>query len=291
MTEDIRDDAPMTTVTVTGIHVYPVKSMRGISLHETILTPKGLARDRQWMVAELDGRFVTQRDNPKLALLVTRLDDTGVTLSMPDHGSITVPYQMHDGEPVATRVWKDACETVDQGPEIAAWLTRALASDKPLRLLAMSPGFTRPLHKAPLLGKGTTTGFADAAPFLVANEASLDELNARLESASIPAVPMNRFRPNIVISGVEAFAEHRLQCLVAPDYQLDMRYPCERCVVTTIDQETAVRHPQAQPFKTLAEINPMPGSKRAPAFAENAVLAHGNLQRVAVGDQLRAVFR
>jgi uncharacterized protein YcbX len=291
MTDTIRNDAPMTTVAVTGIHVYPVKSMRGISLEEAILTPKGLARDRQWMVAEPDGRFVTQRDNSKLALLDTRLDDNGVTLSMPGHGSITVPHEKHDGERVVTRIWKDACEDVDQGRDISAWLTRALASEKPLRLLAMSPGFTRPLHKAPMLGEGTTTGFADAAPFLVANEASLDELNTRLESAAIPAVPMNRFRPNIVISGLQAFAEHRLQSLVAPDYQLDMRYPCERCVVTTIDQETAVRHPQAQPFKTLAEINPMPGSKRAPAFAENAVLAHGNLQKIAVGDQLRAVFR
>lgn len=281
----------MTIVTVTGIHVYPVKSMRGISLEEAVLTPKGLAGDRQWMVAEPDGRFVTQRDKPELALVATNVDDSGVTLSMPGHGSITVPYQMHDGERVSSRVWKDACETVDQGREVSAWLTRALASATPLRLLAMSPGFKRPLHKAPLLGEGTTTGFADAAPFLVANEASLAELNSRLEAAAIPAVPMNRFRPNIVISGVEAFAEHRLQSLEAPDYQLDMRFPCERCMVTTIDQDTAEKHPQAQPFKTLALINPMPGSKRAPAFAENAVLAHGNLQKIAVGDQLRAVFR
>jgi uncharacterized protein YcbX len=210
---------------------------------------------------------------------------------MPGHGSISVPYERYAGERVTTRIWKDDCETVDQGREISAWLTQALESETPLRLLTMAPGFIRPLHKSPLLGEGTTTGFADAAPLLVANESSLAELNARLESNSLPAVPMNRFRPNIVIKGIEAFAEHRLDSLAAPAYQLDMRYPCQRCVVTTIDQETAARHPQGQPGKTLGEINPMPGSKRAPAFGENAVLAHGNLQKIAVGDQLRVVFR
>lgn len=291
MTGHLRDHAPMQTVTVTGIHVYPVKSMRGICLQVATLTSKGLLNDRQWMVADSGGRFVTQRDKPGLALVTTSLDECGVTLSLPGHGSVTIPFERIDGEPVVTRVWKDACETVDQGPEISAWLTQALASETPLRLVRMAPGFKRSLNKAPLLGEGTTTGFADAAPFLVANEASLGELNANLKSASLAGVPMNRFRPNIVISGIEAFAEHRLRSVAAPHYQLDMRYPCERCVVTTIDQDTAQKHPLAEPFKTLKLINPMPGPKRAPAFAENAVLTHGNLEKIAVGDQLRAVFR
>ena len=106
------------------------------------------------------------------ALVAASLDDKGVRLSKPGNGSITVPYGQLEGERVATRVWKDACNAVDQGQEVSEWLTDALASKTPLRLLTMEPGFTRPLHKAPLLGEETTTDFADAAPFLVANEAS-----------------------------------------------------------------------------------------------------------------------
>jgi uncharacterized protein YcbX len=281
----------MSTLIITGLYIYPVKSMKGIALKRAQLTAKGLLNDRLWMVVSSSGRFVTQRDNPRMALIETSLNDSGVVLSMHGHGSITIPFDIRDAEPVETRVWKDTCETVDQGDDISDWLTQALATKAPLRLHRMKPGFKRPLSKAALLGEDTTTNFADGTPFLIANEASLEKLNSVLESNAITAVPMNRFRPNIVVKGAEPFAEHQLASLSTENYQLKLCYPCERCIITTINQDTAEKNPQGQPFKTLQRINPMPGKPNAPAFAENAVLTHGNLQKIAVGDHLQAVFK
>jgi len=279
----------MSQLKITGLNIYPVKSMKGIALDQARLTATGLRHDRLWMVVRANGRFVTQRDIPQLALVHTSLNEDGVTLSMGGHGSIAVPFYLFDGGSIETEVWGDVCETVDQGEDISRWLTRALGSEDPLRLVRMNPGFTRPQNHAEILGEETTTDFADAAPFLVANEASLDSLNSVLESNALQSVPMNRFRPNIVVQGLEPFAEHELAGLAAERYQLKLRAPCERCVVTTIDQDTAEKDPQRQPFKTLATINPMPGKDKAPAFAQYATLAGGAGQWIELGDRIEAV--
>ena len=281
----------MLKLVVTGLFIYPVKSMRGIAVSEAQLTTKGLCNDRRWMVIRSNSRFVTQREMPNLARVHTRLTDKGVVLSMQDHGSITIPTDGVNGDPIESKVWHDAVETIDQGEEISRWLTRSLGSESPLRLVAMKPGFTRPLHKADLIGRDTTTHFADAAPFLVANQASLEKLNAELEANQLCAVPMDRFRPNIVVKGLEPFAEHKVTEIASDIYQLGFRYPCERCVVTTINQETGEKDPHWQPYKTLATINPIPGKDKAPAFAVNAVLTNGDRERIATGDEIRATFR
>jgi hypothetical protein len=124
----------------------------------------------------------------------------------------------------------------------------------------------------------------------VANEASLQTLNEHLEAAGHQAVPMNRFRPNIVVKGLEAFAEHKLSRLQGDDFSLGLRHPCERCVVTTIDQNTAEKDPARQPFKTLREINPMPGKKPAPAFGHNAILLQGEQSTLKTGTHLTGYF-
>jgi uncharacterized protein YcbX len=273
------------SVVVSALTVYPVKGMRGIGLESARLMPTGLARDRAFMVVRRDGRFVTQRDCPKLALIGTALDGDGVTLSRDGFGTIRVPFDREDGDRIGARVWKDPCETVDQGAAVSRWLSEALESPDPLRLVAMAPGFRRPQGKADLLGAGTHTLFADAAPFLVAGEESLDALNRELAARGYNAVPMNRFRPNIVVRGLPAFAEHRAGLWRGTGWSLRLCHPCERCIVTTIDQATALRHPEREPYRTLAEINPVPGSGSAPAFGQNAVLADGAQTEIAVGDR------
>ena len=150
----------------------------------------------------------------------------------------------------------------------------------------MAPGFVRPQSQPEKLGKKTATHFADAAPFLVANESSLDVLNHELETRGHNTVPMNRFRPNIVVRGLAPFAEHEIAELSSENYRLGLCHPCERCVVTTIDQATGIKTPDRQPFRTLGEINPMPGTKRSPAFAQNAILKEGDGQAIALGDRL-----
>ena len=277
----------MNNIEITGLHIYPVKSLRGIAIKQAKLNGKGLDNDRRWMVVRSNGRFVTQRDMPQMSLLHTSLEDSGLVLSRPGHGSISIPYELHHGELIKTRVWNDACETLDQGQSISNWLTAALESTEALRLVSLRPGFRRTLSKSALMTRDTTTDFADGAPMLLANEASLDRLNSVLESNSQQSVPMNRFRPNIVVKGLEAFAEHKLATLSAAHYQLKMCFPCQRCIVTTINQDTAVKDPGGQPFKTLQKINPMPGTNKAPAFGENVILIHGDNESIAVGDTLK----
>ena len=281
----------MNPLKITGLFIYPVKSMKGIALSQAQLTSRGLLNDRHWMVVRSNGRFVTQRDIPRLSLIHTSLDECGVVLSKQGHGSITVPFDLQGGNMIETKVWKDSCETLDQGEAISHWLTQALGSEEALRLVRMNPGYVRPLAKATILGEETTTEFADAAPFLVANEASLNKLNSVLESNSLESVPMNRFRPNIVVRGLEPFAEHQLAALTADGYQLKLCYPCKRCIVTTIDQDTAGKNTGNQPFRTLQTINPMPDDEKAPAFAENAILSRGEGQNIATGDLLEAIFK
>ena len=273
-------------VTVTGLTVYPVKSMRGIALAAARLTPEGLEHDRCFMVVLANGRFVTQRDLPRLALVETRLEGGSVTLSAAGAGSISIPFGCTDGEPVDVRIWGQECAAVDQGDVVSRWLSEALQSSEPLRLVCMAPGFVRPQGKPDELGADTHTRFADAAPFLVANEASLTALNGALEGQGHEAVPMNRFRPNIVLGGAAAFAEHSVRRAAGPGYALRFAHPCKRCIVTTIDQATGRRDPQREPYRTLAQINPMPDRPDAPAFAQNAALADGTGAMIRVGDVL-----
>lgn len=279
----------MNSIRITGLITYPVKSMKGISLERSRVTAKGLAYDRQWMVVRSNGRFVTQRDTPQMSLIHTSLDENGLVLSRPGYGSIPVPFEFHCGQPFETKVWIDTCETIDQGADISNWLTQAMDSKEPLHLVRMRPGFKRSLSKAALMTEETSTEFADGAPILVANEASLDRLNSVLDGNGMQTVPMNRFRPNIIVQGLAPFAEHRQASLIAESYQLKLCFPCQRCIVTTIDQDTAEKNSQGQPFKTLQSINPMPGGGKAPAFGQNAILTHGNDKIITVGDSLKLI--
>jgi uncharacterized protein YcbX len=280
----------MKTLKTTGLYIYPVKSMKGIAVDKAQLTSKGLLYDRHWMVVGENDKFITQRDIPRMALVNTRLGEEGVELSMQGHGSISVPFDLFHGAQIETSVWRVKCQAVDQGEHISDWLTRALGSKKPLRLVRMDPDFTRPQNKPEIMGEQTTTDFADAAPFMVANQASLDELNSVLQSNSSLAVPMNRFRPNIVVQGLEPFAEHKLAGFGAENYELRLRAPCERCIITTVDQETAEKDPHGQPFKTLQTINPIPTKVKAPAFGQYATLTRGEAQNIVVGDRFEPII-
>ena len=269
---------------VTGLFVYPVKSMKGIPVDRAVLTEAGLLHDRRWMVVNADGRFVTQRNQPRLALVQTRIESDRVVLSLDDHGSVSIPFESAGGAPVHTKVWQDPVEAVDEGNQVADWLTGALGARDRLRIVRMAPGFRRRLGQAGRFGDGTTTQFADSAPFLVANEASLGALNRDLESNGHEPVPMSRFRPNIVLHGPAPFSEHQTAALTGDGWRLAMVDHCERCVVTMID--TAERDPAREPFQTLKRINPAPGPKGAPAFAQNATLESGEGEVIATGAEI-----
>ncbi len=277
----------MSQITVSELYIYPVKSLRGISLQQSLLSSEGLQHDRRWMVVRENGRFVTQREWPALALIQTALREDGVELSREGFGSHKLLFNATAGANVSSKVWSDAVETTDEGDAASAWLSAATGCTYPLRLVRMAAGFSRQHSDADRFGSENATHFADASPYLLANQASLEALNIELQTRGHSPVPMNRFRPNIVVQGLPAFAERNVDLLAGKSFEFSLRDACERCVVPTIDQQTAIKHAKMEPFKTLAEINPMPG-KKTPAFAENSVLSFGAGQMIRLGDELQA---
>ncbi len=277
----------MNSCQITQLNVYPVKSLAGISYDAARVTAKGLMYDRHWMLINPKGQFVTQRQLPKLALITTALSDDYLLLSHTDSGSqISVALQYDPDAPLMqARVWQNECQVLDEGEAISAWLTQVTQSPFPLRLVRMAQGFQREVDQSDKLGVDSAaviTEFADGFPFLIANEASLQLLNQHLEQP----IPMNRFRPNIVVAGLDPFAEHKVKLLTNREVTFALQFPCERCLVTTIDQSSAHKHPEQEPLRTLRQLNPMPDRINAAAFGENASLVQGENFIIKVGDSL-----
>lgn len=232
----------MSTLTLTHLYRYPVKSLRGAQHPALDIGAKGFSFDRHWMVVDAQGHFLTQRQLPKMALIATRIDAGGVlTLSAPDMPDITLQGTTQQRMPVT--VWEDTVEATLADPAADAWLSRFLA--QACRLVQFAEDVQRALdpdYAAP----SDQTGFADGFPFLLISQASLDDLNARLEQP----LPMQRFRPNLVVSGCEPFAEDRWRVIRIGGVVFRVVKPCARCAITTIDPETALRSPE--PLRTLA---------------------------------------
>lgn len=288
-------------ITITDLFIYPVKSLRGIRLERSALDIRGLADDRRWMIIDQQNRFVTQRTLPQLATLHTRLTATSLWLETTG-GEIEIPRtpatpdSTAGGTPITARIWNDDVQVLDEGDAVSQWLTHAVNHPTPLRLVRLS-NTPRPQSKPQYLGEAHTV-FADMAPLLITNQASLDSLNRALAAGSEAPVPMNRFRPNIVISGLNPFAEHRIARLRHVNFSLALAYPCERCIMTTVDQASGQKHPHMEPYRTLTQVNAMPAygdgkfhkpaNPKAPAFGENALLMNngtGNATLL-VGDRL-----
>ncbi|MEO0442770.1 MAG: MOSC N-terminal beta barrel domain-containing protein [Pseudomonadota bacterium] len=282
----------MNSARVKQLFTYPVKSLRGIAVDRAELTEQGFRWDRHWMIINQNGRFISQRQFPKMVLIHTQLSDINLILSTAGLPDLVIPldYPNDSPEEQATyskaTIWKDHCEVVDQGQAAAEWLTRAIATPNTIRLVRMRQGSRRAQSKPEQLGADTHTLFADAAPFLITNTASLDALNGKMQTRGYDTVTMERFRPNIVIEGPQAFAEHQIQSLACANYRFKQCYPCQRCVIPTIDINSGIRHPQQQPFSIIAELNPMPDNPKAPAFGENAILASGSGHTMHIGDVL-----
>jgi uncharacterized protein YcbX len=270
------------------IFTYPVKSLRGFSVESATLTPQGLAYDRRWMIINDQNKFTTQRKYSQMVLIHTAISHGQLILSKPDQPTLAPLIITLDKAPSTQAfdaiIWKDTCQVLDEGLAASEWLSKAIGI-KNLRLVRMATN-PRPQSKPELLGQETQTFFADAAPFLVANTASLEQVNQQLTTAGHTPVPMENFRPNIVLTGLDAFAEHTIQQLIHPQYQLKHCYPCQRCIMPTVDINTGERHTQQQPFSLIADINAMPDNAKAPAFGENAILLKGNGQTIRVGDAL-----
>jgi len=261
------------TATVSRLFVYPVKSFGGIALESAEVDDFGFHLDRRWMVLDRHGAFQTQRWRPRMALVRTALMPDGrVSLSAPDMPPLLLPQ---GGGPMREAVvWKEPCRAESCGAEADAWLSAFLG--EPCHFVFMPDDSVRPIRNAN--GNPGRVSFADAYPFLLLSEASLDDLNARLSVA----LPVNRFRPNIVVAGVEPYAEDSWPALDAGSIRFAVTKRCVRCVLTTIDQDTA--EGGAEPLRTLATYRRVP---EGVVFGVN--LAHAHPGRISVGDAVAPV--
>lgn len=235
---------------LSGIFIYPVKSLRGCSLTVAAVDNLGLVGDRRFMVVDENGRFLTQRTLPRMALVETSLDGVTLTLGAPEVGSIHVPCAADSRAPLRhVSVWKsEDLAAEDCGDSVAAWLGDFLGVR--CRLVRIGGQFSRPILKPGKARSGDQVSFADAYPFLVVSEASLADLNDRLVAQGGEALPMDRFRPNLVVAGCPAFAEDNWPRFRIGEIVFRAGGPCARCVVTTTDQLTARR--DREPLRTLA---------------------------------------
>ncbi len=260
------------SLSVSGIFIYPVKSCAGISLTEAEITPTGFAHDREWMIVKPDGVFITQRQNPKLALIRPTLIDNGVRLSAPEKEEITIPI-ITDGKKISVTVWESTCDAIDQGDDVAEWLSAFI--DMPCRMVRMDPQFQRLVKEKHQQSGKDVVSFADALPFLLTTEASLDDLNGRLEKP----VPMNRFRPNIVVAGGNAYQEDDWKKIKIGTVDFAVVKPCVRCEITTVDQETGEKG--IEPLQTLGTYHVGP---KGTLFGQNCIqLGQGIIH---VGDKV-----
>jgi hypothetical protein len=268
---------------VAALNVYPVKSCRGVSLDAARLTEAGLEFDREWMVIDANGEFVTQRTFPSMALIGTRIDESGLHLAAPGMSEFTVPLAP-DGTTLRTvQIWRDRVDSTDEGDEASRWFSVFLGAQLRLvRFAAQARRASKPVYPGQHQGYAR---FADAYALLVIANASLADLNARLGRKSVAPLPMNRFRPNLVIDGddIGAYDEDRITWLSADRIALRPVKPCVRCRITTTDQMTAEVHDE--PLLTLADYRTDP-KLGGPTFGQNAIVVEGAGHTLHVGDRL-----
>lgn len=228
---------------ITELNIYPVKSLAGISVHVSELDRMGLKYDRRWMLVSPDGQFLSQRKLPQMVLIKTSLKNGRLTLSKKGMDDHPVPDVSNASKKMFVKVWGDKVEAKKMGDSSDQWLLEALGIECHLVYISENEVRQCDLEYAE---KGDRTGFADGFPLLLISEASLADLNGRLENP----VEMRRFRPNIVVSGCEAFAEDEWSLFQAGSVEMRGVKLCSRCVITTVDPEKGERS-GAEPLSTL----------------------------------------
>jgi uncharacterized protein len=248
-----------------GLFIYPVKSLRGCAVGEAAIDPLGLVGDRRFMVVDDSGRFLTQRTLPRMARVETALSRDELLLRAEGAGSVAVALRGDGTAPARTvSIWRShGLVTEDCGAEPSRWLSEIIGA--PCHLVRIGEKFRRPVLEKPryttapagspliegrVVSPADVFNFADGYPFMLMNEASVTDLNDRLAARGAEPVPMNRFRPSVVVAGAAAFAEDHWARLRIGQISFRSGGPCGRCVVTTTDQLTG-EHGE-EPLRTLA---------------------------------------
>jgi uncharacterized protein YcbX len=286
----------MESATISALFRYPIKSARGIELERSPVTKTGLSGDRQWLIVDSTGNFVTQRQKAELATLVVHETDGGLSVTCGGQ-RLTLERARVIQENIAREVtiWNDRVTAYDAGDEAAAFLAATVGQNRgrPMRIVLIKELRVRLIRNADdpsLNGQTSPIAFSDGYPFLITTEASLAHLKGRIEQDHpTEGEPIStwRFRPNIVLAGLPAYAEDRIYGFeTAAGVRVQLVKPCTRCVVTMIDQETGARGPE--PLRTLRTYRSQPNGIM---FGQNGILASGEGAVISVGDEVRVSYR
>ena len=275
--------------TIAELTLYPIKSCAGIALQEATLTEQGLMTqqiyDREWMVVDGEGRQLTQREHPRMALITPRLKADTLELRAPGMLILEIPLGLPDPETAPSRmvqVWDDTVLAYDGDDTAAAWFSNAVGV--PCRLVRFHAKGSRPVSTKWTDGVETSTMFSDGYPVLVASTASLEDVNQRLVKAGRSAIPMNRFRPNLVVDGIEAFEEDYVENFAIGEAALKPVKPCARCPMPSVDQATGQFGPD--PLDILQSYRAKEVLDGAICFGMNAIVTAGAGSRVRVGQEI-----
>lgn len=274
---------------LSDIVLYPIKSCAGMALRQATLTGAGLMTqhiyDREWMVVDADGRALTQREHPRMALIVPTLKGDRMELRAPGMLRLEIALGLPDPElapTLLTQVWDDQVLAYDCDELTATWISNAVGV--PCRLARFHAKAVRQVSTKWTDGVASTTLFSDGYPILVTGSASLDDLNGKLRAAGRDAVPMNRFRPNLVIDGIEAFEEDYAESYRLGEALLKPVKPCPRCPMPSVDQATGRFGPD--PLDLLQSYRAKPELDGAICFGMNSILIEGEGLQVHVGQEI-----
>jgi len=267
---------------ISGLFIYPIKSCAGTTLTHAQLATTGLRNDRRWMLVNEQGGFVTQREQGRLALITPTLLGDGMHIDAPGMATLEVPGTSQL-RPCSVTVWNDRCQAYDEGVMASSWFSDFLK--QPVRLVRFAEDQQRISNREWTGEVQALNQFSDGFPLLVISTASLADLNSRLSTA----LPMNRFRPNLVIDGLPAYAEDQVHELIAGEVRLRVVKPCTRCKITTTDQTTGIAQ-GAEPINTLRSYR-LDTALRGVTFGQNVIIVAGVGNQLQVGQSLLVTWR
>ncbi len=256
------------------INIYPIKSLGGIILKTAMVEKRGLRLDRRWMLVDDENKFISQREYPQMALIKVEAGVNGLKVSHKKYfgESIFIPFNNHTVEEIEVKIWNDVCLAQLLNKNYGSWFSKILGIK--CNLVFMPDGSIRKVDTKYSNGNEIVS-FADAYPFLLIGQSSLDELNSKLSAP----VPMNRFRPNLVFTGGNAFVEDKWKKFKIGDVEFECVKPCARCTITTVNQDTAEM--KKEPLATLSKFRKF-GNKVL--FGQN--LIHKGEGVIKIGDEL-----
>lgn len=268
---------------ISEINIYPIKSLGGISLNKSVVQEKGLQYDRRWMLVDENGKFFTQREFPKMATFKVSLENEGLRVSL-ENENLLIPFEENEtANEIQVEVWNSKFTAQTLQNSINQWFSNALETN--CRLVRMNQNSNRLVNPVYAVRKfQDKVSFADGYPFMLIGENSLEDLNSRLEKPLL----MNRFRPNFVVKNSEAFAEDNWKQIKVGNIAFHIVKPCERCVMTTIDQAKGVSDGK-EPLKTLATYRLVKKDGESKILFGQNLIAEKAGEIVKIGDKVEVL--